>query len=233
MSKAKWPLPLSAPLEASRLARGLGGGDSAAPASIASTVALAGRAPPSATAWASAAAAATAAEVGSPLSSSERAMTAIDEFAVCLFDDWSGTLALLLPSIYLLDARQDGGDDGAMVEAEGADKDEREEQEHRSVLAARFFCFRRESDSLSRFFSYSLSRSSRSSYLSLSLTGFAPGHAFSKYSIPSPPFLSRESTRSLVCKRGGTIEIAREAARKPQEVEIEKARSDLRTRVKK
>lgn len=93
----------NAPLVASTLARGLGGGDSAAPASIASTVALAGSAPPAATASASAAAAATAAE-----ESSERAFIPIVDDAVGLFDfDWEeessscdGTPLAQLPCIY-------------------------------------------------------------------------------------------------------------------------------------
>lgn len=96
MSKANAEGPLP-PSEASKLARGLGGGDRAAPASIACTVALAGRAPPSATAWTSAAAAATAA-TAPLLSSSEQAIKTTD-FAVGLFDG-SSTLALPLPCIY-------------------------------------------------------------------------------------------------------------------------------------
>ena len=87
----------------SPLARGLAGGDSAAPASIACTVALAGRSPPSATAWARAAAAATAAEEGS----SERARMLIVVDVSVFFNDsealssCSCTLALLLSCIYL------------------------------------------------------------------------------------------------------------------------------------
>ena len=74
------------------------------------------------------------------LSSSEQAIKTTD-FAVGLFDG-SSTLALPLPCIYFfaLDARQDGGEDEAIVEAEGGDEDEREQEEHRSVP---FFSTRR------------------------------------------------------------------------------------------